>query len=319
MGSLPRPLMAKIKTLNETIWEGHATEPRIAEWLNNFSSQDSSAPNERHHALFLLSNFMYFGSRQIRELLKALYRDMYRYPIVKSIRRANHDTLDSDIIEPLFRAELNVTRFLGMGNPSESGCHLLYYFRQENALPSNLFIHSHEIFRRNSESVSQILREPTVTRYIFIDDFCGTGQQGIEYSREIVEEVKRLNPGASVEYYVLFATEYGISRIREQTKFDFVSAIYELDSSFRCFSASSRYFSPTPKGIDRSFCEAMCRLYGERLTGNVGDALGFGDSQLLIGFHHNTPDNTLPIIWFDERNHTPWTPIFRRYPKKMTW
>ena len=36
------------------------------------------------------------------------------------------------------------------------------------------------------------------------------------------------------------------------------------------------------------------------------DALGFEDSQLLIGFHHNTPDNTLPIIWFDEPGGVPW-------------
>lgn len=33
--------------------------------------------------------------------------------------------------------------------------------------------------------------------------------------------------------------------------------------------------------------------------------------------HHNTPDNTLPIIWFDE-DKSMWTPIFRRYNKNYT-
>jgi hypothetical protein len=128
MDSLAQSLFAKIKTLNETVWERRATEPLIADWLDNFAPSVSPANNERTHALYLLSNFMYFGSRQIRELLKALYRDLYRYPIVESIRRANSDSLDSGIIDPLFRNELENTRFLGVGNPSESGCHLLYSF-----------------------------------------------------------------------------------------------------------------------------------------------------------------------------------------------
>ena len=38
--------------------------------------------------------------------------------------------------------------------------------------------------------------------------------------------------------------------------------------------------------------------------------LGYRDSQLLIGFQHNTPDNTLPIIWYDEQAGRPGNPSF---------
>ena len=44
------------------------------------------------------------------------------------------------------------------------------------------------------------------------------------------------------------------------------------------------------------------------------NALGFGDCQLLLSMEHNTPDNTLPIIWFDE-DEKMWRPIFKRYNK----
>jgi hypothetical protein len=132
-----------------------------------------------------------------------------------------------------------------------------------------------------------------------------------------VEDIKLLNPDAFVGYYVLFATAEGISKIRTETAFDEARAIYEMDSSFRCFSADPRQFWKAPSEIDRTFCERMCRTYGEQMVG-APDALGFEDSQLLIGFHHNTPDNTLPIIWFDEPGGVPWTPIFRRYPK-LEW
>jgi hypothetical protein len=299
------PLMRSLKTKIKT------------EWLDNFTPSSSAGPDEVVHALFLLSNFMYFGDREIRGLLKALYRDVYRYPIVEAIRRAHNDTLDSSIIDPLFTAELHATRFLGVGNPSESGCHLLYYFRQENNLSKDLFIHTHQIFTRRGGSGSVQLRDAAVSRYIFIDDFCGSGKQGSEYSRDVVQDIKKLKPDAFVAYHVLFATAKGISKVKDETKFDSARAIYELDSSFKCFSADSRYFrNPLPE-IDPAFCERMCKLYGLKMVPSA-HALGYEDSQLLIGFHHNTPDNTLPIIWFDEPARLPWAPIFRRYPK-LEW
>jgi hypothetical protein len=317
VGSLTGALMAKIKTLNETIWERRATEPAIADWLDNFVPSSNSTPDERVHALFLLSNFMYFGDREIRGLLKSLYRDLYRYPITESIRRANGDTVDSSVIDPQFAEQLRTTRFLGVGNPSESGCHLLYYFRQENNLSKELFIHTHQIFTRRTGVGTVQLRDSSISRYIFIDDFCGSGKQGTEYSRDLVEDIKSLKPDASVAYYVLFATNKGINKVKNETKFDSASAVYELDSSFKCFAHDSRYFrNPVPE-INHAFCEKMCRSYGERMV-SADHALGFEDSQLLIGFHHNTPDNTLPIIWFDEPGRMPWRPIFRRYPK-LEW
>jgi len=312
--TLTLSLMAKIKTLNETVWERKATEPAINEWLENFSPLTSPGVDERRHALYLLSNFMYFGSRQIRELLKALFRDLYRYPIVEAIRRANEDTVDSRIIDPLFRAEVDATRFLGMGNPSESGCHLLYYFRQENRLAKNGFIHTHEIFARKAGGGARELRDPTVTRYVFIDDFCGSGKQGVQYSRELVEEIKQLNPNAFVGYYAVFGTTQGMNKLRTETVFNEAKAVYELDGSFRCFAAESRYFRGEVDGVDKDECEQTCRKYGGTMV-PAPHVLGFDDSQLLIGFHHNTPDNTLPIIWFDEPDGVAWKPIFRRYPK----
>ena len=316
LNEIRQSLMAKIKTLNETLWERRATEPVIESWLENFSGTTADRAKEQLHALFLLSNFMYIGSRQIRELLKALYRDLYRYPIVSAIRRANKDTLDSSLIDTAYRTELLASRFFGVGNPSESGCHLLYYFRQENGLPKDLFMHSHQIFLR-SGSGTRVLRDPHITRYVFIDDFCGSGKQGTAYSKDIVEDIKSLAPKAMVAYYVLFATTDGISKVKTQTKFDDAQAIFELDPSFKCFSADSRFFRSTLADIDKSFCMQMCRAYGNTLV-PTPHALGYDDSELLIGFHHNTPDNTLPIIWYDEPDMTAWRPIFRRYPK-LEW
>ena len=221
------------------------------------------------------------------------------------------------MIGQAFSDELQKTRFLGVGNPSESGCHLLYYFRQENCLPKTQFIHTHEIFHRDANTNLPILRHPDVRRYIFIDDFCGTGKQGTQYSRDVVSEIKRLDATAVVAYYVLFATTDGIGKVRDEAGFNEVACIYELDSTFKCFDERARYFADHPADIEKAFAEGMSREYGLGLVRS--HPLGYEDCQLLIAFHHNTPDNTLPIIWYDEPSGAPWTPVFRRYPKYDGW
>jgi hypothetical protein len=315
MPSLRDDLIAKVKVLNETIWEQQAEGPAIIAWLDNFSdSAGGLAEEQQLHALYLLSRFMYFGRREMRELLRALFRDQYKYPVVEALRRANADTTDFSFLESAFKAELQRTRFLGVGNPSESGTHLLYYFRQENGLTSELFINTHEIFTRTTGGVA--FRESTVSRYVFIDDFCGTGTQATRYSRAIVEEIKALNRAVEVSYYALFATVSGLETVRDRTRFDRVDSVFELDESYKCFGPDSRYFRNPPNGLAKDVAEKIGRMYGSVLL--PAHPLGFNDGQLLVGFYHNTPDNTLPIIWYAGPN-APWVPIFRRYPKLYNW
>src|SRR5205823_181428 len=159
MAELEDKLIHTIKTLHETVWEQRTPKHLVERWLSNFVT-GPEPDRERLHALYLLANFMYFGSREMRALLKAVYRDNFKYPIVADIRRANGNTLDRDLIGRAFLDELSRTRFLGIGNPSESGCHLLYFFRQENALSKHLFINSHEIFSRKRRRNKVVLRWP---------------------------------------------------------------------------------------------------------------------------------------------------------------
>lgn len=65
--------------------------------------------------------------------------------------------------------------------------------------------------------------------------------------------------------------------------------------------------------FERTFTEKICSAHGAVLCPE--DPLGYQDGQLLIGFSHNTPDNTLPIFWSDGETGAPWIPVFKRYPK----
>lgn len=158
------------------------------------------------------------------------------------------------------------------------------------------------------------LRNQNIDHYVFIDDFCGSGHQAKTYSANIVGDIKAFNPNIEVSYFVLCATSKGIEVVQNNTKFDVVKCVFELDDSFCCFSPSSRYFpSPWEKDIVKSIAKQICCQYGLILEPEA--PIGYGNCQLLLGFQHNIPDNTLPIFWSDGPDENPWTPIFKRYPK----
>ncbi|WP_345954773.1 hypothetical protein [Mucilaginibacter sp. PAMB04168] len=317
-------LHGKIKVLNETTWESKAKKAAIDKWMENFQTDQ-----ERTHALFLLSNFMYFGSIQIKQLLISLYRDLYKYPIIKKIRQSNQNTVDLEFIKSEFKVAQSKTMFLGMGNASESGNHLLYSFRQENKLSTSLFGSSNDLFTVDA-SGKKALKHAHVNHYVLFDDFCGSGSQALSYAKNNVSEIRALNPDIQISYLMLFATKIGKETVSVMADFNNVEAVVEFDNSFKFFSLDSRYLQNCSPHINKDFLKELCERYGEPLVRDIGSRAGFtgshldayvdnaklgwGGCQLLIGFSHNIPDNTLPIIWYNEERVT-WYPIFKRHNK----
>ncbi|QQT56123.1 hypothetical protein I6I98_13015 [Sphingobacterium multivorum] len=319
-----RELHKRIKILNETLWGGNYRHGKVTEWLNNFYDEE-----EKMHALFLLSNFMYFSGPQIKQLLISAYRDMYKYPIIENIRKENNHTLDIQFIESQFEQIKGSTLFLGIGNVAESGNHLLYKFRQENKLPKNIFQDTEKPLysEKNDEIISNYGDR---RKLVYFDDFVGSGSQAIEYGRTNLAKIRKAFPQADISYILLFGTVKGIKAIKESGLFDKVDCVVEIDDSFKLFGLDSRYFKDPNRVINREFLFNMCKKHGkplmriiaERLGHENGGAdyfaqtnsLGFGDCQLLIGFDHNVPDNTLPIVWFNE-DESIWTPFFKRANK----
>jgi hypothetical protein len=315
-------LLKKIYAYYQTIWKDKWKEHLDQDWLSNFSHNDPTMmEKEKLNMLYLLSKFMYFGNTELRQLLVSLFRDLYKYPIIAQIRKANADTLDLNKINAEFENALNKTRFLGVGNPSESGVHLLYYFRQECGLSKQYFINTSDIFAisqfkdedENGKTRTYLkseLNHKGVKSYIFIDDFCGSGQQATKYLKKLAENIKFEDPEIEIKYLMLFSTENGLNEVRKIKAIDVVEAIFTIDETFKAFSVNSRYFAmPLDKDIDRNFSMTTATKYGTSL---FNPALGHGDCQLLFGLFHNTPDNTLPIFWSENSN---WNAIFKRYNK----
>ena len=308
-------LMKRILVLSDYAWEHRIDRPAVDSWLKNFNGRSGLPPDvEKLHALYFLSQFLYFGVREIRVLLQALFRDLFLIPLIQEIRLKNGNTRDPMIVARELQLTMSRTRFMGVGNPSESGVHLLYYFRQENQLGKNSFMDTAQIFTGSGSP--RAITDPTIERYIFLDDVCGSGETVSIYSKSFLEELKATKPDVQIAYHCIFATEAGLKNVRDKTIFgQNAKAIFELDGSYRCLTADSRYFKIRPKPIEIAHLQKIALSYGQLVA--PGHAGGFGDGQLLLGFSHNIPDNTLPIIWRDSANGSPipWTAAIRRYMK----
>lgn len=314
-------LRDKIECLNNILWEKRLTSEKIEEWLSNFKDED-----EKNAALYLLSRFIFFNERCINMLVKSLYRDLYRYPIISTIRKNNGNTLDEGFIESEFDKVLNQTLFACVGNCSESSAHLQYQLRKQGRVAKNLF----DYYVYDSSTKKRYVNR-NISRCVFVDDFCGTGRQVSTDKKvvEVIDEVRSIFPSSKMSYYTLVATFDGLDHARRSGVFNEVESVIEMDDSFKCFSDISRIFSvDTP--FEKTSVEKICKDHGKKLmthfytyiedlTSNPmafdksvdKNALGFLDCQLLVGFHHNTPDNSLPIIWYAEEPQL-WTPIFPR-------
>ena len=296
----------KIKILHDTAWRDKWAweSDQYSKWLSNFQEGE-----EQINAMFLLSKFMYFDNETIRELMVRIYEDLYKRPIIYEIRKLHKNTKDVDFIDKEFDKVRNKTRFLSIGNPSESSAHLLYFFRQENYLKRDLFIGPHELFSHteNGDEICANLMVEGIERIVVLDDFCGSGNQATKFNNSFVKFLKDKYPDIQIAYYTLFAIEEGFEKVNSLS-FDKVEAMFVLDETYKCFSDNSRFFMGEKEGY-KAECKDMCQRYGQKISRNP---LGYQDCQMLLGFHHNTPNNTLPIFW-QEKNG--WIPMFKRFAK----
>lgn len=308
---------SKLRILVEHAWDQEVRWPHIQAWTQNFCGDAFGLTDEQLYGVFVLSRFMYFSKRLVREMLKSLYRDHFEAPLIQRIRRNCGGTKNTALIRSMYKNELAATRFVGVGNPAESGAHLLYYFRQVNYLQKDLFVDFSGAFSPISDASGVIRfkqREVGVTRYIFFDDLVGSGTQASGYLSSTLSRVRAENPTLDLRFMSLFSTSNGLKKMNETKLFDGKAmCIFELDESYKAFDASSRYFSSPPAWFNIGTLKTLAEIYGTKLQ--PSRPLGYRDGQLLLGFSHNTPDNTLPIFW-DEGVLAPWNPVFVRYDKQ---
>lgn len=276
-----------IRNTSVVAWNKRISDTHIDKWLGNFTGKYfQSAENEKKLALWLLAHFTYYTYDDVRILCRNLFN---QYLHVKLQGCAGQDISDA------ISNTIKNTVFVGLGNDSESGNNILYYFRQENQLSKTCF---------------EINPEHTYENLVYIDDVTISGQQAVDYIKSI--KLKARNVYAAL----LIATDSAMEHLAGSDMGIKSLATMILDERDKTFSDSAYVFSDKRVSAIRLTAREFCSMYGLIATHGCGymstHPLGYDDGQYMIGFEYNTPDNTLPIFWGTGNG---WVPLFTRYQK----
>lgn len=284
-------LIRHIMLTNSVVWRRRLTRTQIDEWLSNFTGAVHPVEYEHQLALWLLTNFVYYNESEVKHLCKTLYNDFVHHLLLE-------DQSAGDIAESL-RGRFARLRFNGLGRWSESSGYILYSFRQENRLRQSLFLSSSSLEALDDEGVDTI---------VFVDDVALSGAKG-QAARYLQEQVQKHFSNKRIVVLALIASEEAKAHL-ESLGYVVINAV-TLTNHSRAFHQESDTFGHHP--ADREKCHAMCMHYGKRL--NARWPLGYNDGQYLFGFFHNTPNNTIPILWSELNG---WKPIVNRYDKNYS-
>lgn len=142
---------------------------------------------------------------------------------------------------------------------------------------------------------------------IILDDICGTGKTLEKFIHKHKENMK--NKKIIILFCVMTTNALKeITRIKEKNKdIDLTVDFFRIEKKI----SENRYLNNTEYNLLEKIESS---LWGKRSN----YILGYKKSELLVGFTHNIPNNTLSSIWYhdDLGKMKGWSPLFPRYTKK---
>jgi hypothetical protein len=154
----------------------------------------------------------------------------------------------------------------------------------------------------------------TDTMLVFVDDFIGSGKSFEKWYRKsnitslVGSTTKILEDQAILSAIIMEGGNQFITH-----KFPEIKVFADFRHKIFC-----KTNSPFNLLGNRAEMQRLCLKYGlQIITGfrwphtKLYTPLGFDKSEALVAFDYNTPNNTLSIIWGDNK----WTPIFPRQAK----
>jgi hypothetical protein len=250
----------------------------VVNWLGNFN------PPEINKALLVLENLEYITESEIIELYE------YRFSIL--LQKLPNQTV---LIHPV-------------SEYGKSSTLMVYYLKKTPTYKSNeqriKFYPHYSNFKHNLKDLK------TDFSIIFLDDFSGSGNQFNTYYQTFVKPQLSLSSKLkSIFFLTLFYLPRAKSLIeRSNSEINVVGEKrYPVFLTNRSVFGDRNHMLPI-----REFCYSYGALLFSTFNRDThmqeNHPLGYHNSQALIVFAYNPPNNTLPIIWSSKN----WKPLYPR-------
>ena len=245
--------------------EGQELDERLTKFNSDFDSWIEQIPEKnRKTVITLIQNLEYYSHRNVNKWLKELHEKLLK---VSSIN-------DENTIYVFIKSKW------GQSNSSND-----YWteYKAINQLNKNICIENINALDDNDfEYIENI---------IYIDDFCGSGGS---FLTEIKKYPNRLK-GKNVYYITINIMISAIKEIEQYCAANDIGIV--LLSTYKQEKAFDRHLFADEESAKDEIVEMSNRLLIRR------DILGYGESQSLVAFYNNTPNNSLGFIHVDTPNY----------------
>lgn len=274
------------------LWSG-LEQHRLDAWITNFRT-----PEERYLAARVLDSLIYRSDAQTIALMRQLFC------------RVVPDCAREDRLSP----QLNNCYFSlrGMGDPrirvvpvippnsppTKSGPTIARHLKRTLRFNEAWIIYPDDVKRQLQHADA----------FVFVDDFLGTGTQFNDFLADT--GLAAYVSSSCFIYASLAAHSLGLSNLTQAFPDLHVVTVETLDDSHALFHDTGGSF---PDEVNS--CETAKQFYYDLLDDRgfniVGpDRRGFGHFEIVYAFEHAVPDNSLPILWWNELPQ--WRPLFDR-------
>ena len=276
---------------NWELYQGIPITPsHVRAWLDQFEY------NTEQRLMFnLLQHVNFYGEPRIREKIRGLHQNVQQDIAQRGVARpARRSARRTDILLSSF------------GPPSKSGSSYARLYAHENKIA-----YASEV---SFADIPQTLNSnDQIEAIVFVDDIIASGDSAVGHLSELSEKCGELLKEKQVQVFIsaICGLHIGIEKLQSAIeKVSFETEVFVSDyltESDQCFSEESEIFS-SPQ--DRENAKGIALEIGKQIEKKT--PLGFQDSQLLVVFYDNCPNNTLPILWKEPTSKIEWTPLFKR-------
>lgn len=329
-----RPILQALALLKYDEYQQFSPGMRFVEslgtWLEQFEADERQIAYD-----FIRSHLIFLSEAEMAHFAAIAYPDFVR-PRLLSLAAAVESLPSYRIAElvkgPAFARLQGATLFFGLSD----GARIDQFRRSNRELSHEQIFPNYELSAERVQDVRDWLTKhsaanPVAGAIVLVDDFAGSG---LSYVREdegklngkIVKFLQRITSGAEwrplmeghppvlVALYV--ATEQAIGHIqsyRERLQTEFSTSIELL------VVQTLRTDTCIKRGSNDPFCRLVEKYY-DRAEETAHTALGgpdvkygFAECGLPLVLHHNTPNNSLFLLWVE--NSETVRPLFERFSR----
>lgn len=271
---------AKVNLLSNKRFKGLITSYDIMRWLTNFKIEEYPT------ALKVLEYLEVFTDAELV--------DLWQVRLEELLNQTNSNS--KVILHPI-------------SDYGKSATLMIYYIKKTPAFEKNKnrieFISSAHQFKKKKNGFS------IKSALVLLDDFLGTGNSLIGYYKTYIKpqigNTERISDLYCVSLFTLHKGKNNLSS--KAPELSLISEVRNPAFATRGSVFGSRYNMLKYRDFCFNYGKGLFEL--EDYKGiKIDHPLGYENSQALLVFPYNPPNNTLPIIWSSIRD---WIPLFPRH------